>query len=76
MAVAADDVFVAGDFAESAGAAGVEAVGADSDFGTESEFATVVEAGAGIDDDSGGIDEEFEFSGGFEAAGDDCVSVC
>ena len=55
LAIAAYDEFVAGEFAEAAGAAGVEAVGADADFGTHSKFAAVIEPRTGIDYDCGRI---------------------
>ena len=44
MAGAGDDVFVGAEFGEAHGAAGVEAIGTDTDLGAETKLETVVEA--------------------------------
>ena len=53
LAGAGDDVFVGGEFFEAHGAAGVEFVGRDADFGAHAEFAAVGEAGRGVGVDAG-----------------------
>lgn len=53
----------------------VEFVGGDADFGAESEFAAVGEAGGDVVEDAGGIDAAEELFGGCVIGGDDDVGV-
>ncbi len=53
----------------------MEFVGGDADLGAEAVFATVGEAGGGVDEDAGGVDFGGEFFGGGEVGGDDGVGV-
>lgn len=75
LAISADDIFICCDFAEPAGAAGVEAVGADADLGTQAQFSAVVEASARVDDHRGRIHQLLEFPGSFQTARDNGVGV-
>src|SRR5690606_13473459 len=75
LPAAVDDVLVRCQFPQAAGAAGVEAVGADADLGPQTELAPVVEAGAGVDDHRGGVDRGREPPGRVQIAGDDRVGV-
>src|SRR5688500_12771851 len=56
MTVPRDDPLVGGEVARAHGAAGVELVGADADFGAQSVLASVGESCARIDHHAGGID--------------------
>ena len=64
LAVAAEEVFVSGEFLEGHGAAGVEFVGGDADFRAEAEFAAVGESGAGVPIDGGAVHLGEEVRGG------------
>ena len=68
-------VFVGAEFGEAHRAAGVEAVGADANFGTESEFEAVVEAGGRVPKNRGAVDFGEEAAGGGFVGGDDRVAV-
>ena len=56
LARAIDKVFVTAKFCQAHGTTGVELVGADADFGSETKFAAVIETRAGIVHDHGAID--------------------
>src|SRR5690625_6595497 len=75
LSVAGDGEFVAAEFLESHGAAGVKAIGGDSDFRAHSELETVGETGAGIPVDSCGIDSGEEFLRSRFIGCDDSVTV-
>ena len=70
-----DDVFVAAELGEPHGAPGVEAVGADTDFGSEAKFETIVEAGASIPKYSRAIDGGLEAGGGVGIGRNDGFAV-
>src|SRR2546423_1212464 len=64
LSVSVDHVFVTCQFFKPAGTAGVEFVGADTDFGAEAELATIVESRARVDHDGGAVDAGGELAGG------------
>ena len=70
-----EDVLVGTELVQAHGAAGVEAVGGDADFGTEAEFEAVGKAGTGVVEDGGGIDSGKELLGGVGVFGHDGIGV-
>ena len=53
VSFAPDDKFVTRQFAQAARTPRMKAVGADADFGTQSQFTAIVEARAGVDHNGG-----------------------
>lgn len=66
---------IAGEFAQSHGAAGVELVGGDADFCAETELATIGETGGGVVHDAGGIDGAQKLLSFRLVGSDDAVGV-
>src|SRR5437016_620920 len=75
MPVARHHPLIGGQVGRAHGAAGVELVGADADFGAEAIFAAVGEAGAGVDHDAGAVHALDELVGGLGRGGEDRVGV-
>jgi len=75
LAVAFDQEFVGAELTEAHGAAGVEAVGADADFGAVAKFKAIGEARAGVPVNGGAVDGREEAAGGGFVGGDDGVAV-
>ncbi len=75
VALAADDVFVSGEAFEANGAAGVDFAGADADLGSEAEAEAVGEAGAGVEENGGGVDLVEEAGSGGGVRGADSLGV-
>src|SRR5262245_42789287 len=70
-----DDVLVRGQFRQTARSASVEFVGANADFGSQTEFETVVEARAGVDHHGSRVHLGNESLGYWEIVGDDRIRM-
>src|ERR1043165_464975 len=68
-------VLVCRQFFQPAGAASMEFVGADANFGPQTEFITVVESRAGVDHDGRAIDALRELAGGPQVLRHDRIGV-
>ena len=75
LAGAVDEKFVAAEFGQTHGAAGVQAIGADADFSAEAELETIVEARRGVPEHGGAIDSGLEFSRRTFVSRDDGIAV-
>src|SRR5579872_1061986 len=75
LSISQNNVLVAGQLAQAAGAAGVEFVGADPDLGPQAQLSAVVEPRAGVDHDGGRIDAGDKSLSGGQVARHDRVGV-
>ena len=75
LSVAADHPLVGGEGFEGHGAAGVEFLGRDADFGTETELGAVGEGGGGVAIDAGCIYFLKEYCGGFTVFANDTFAM-
>src|SRR5581483_1001476 len=70
-----DHVLVTGQLLDTAGAAGVQLIGADADLGPQPELITVIEPRAGVDHHGRAVDACGEFAGRRQVGRDDRVGV-
>lgn len=75
LAVTSHPILVTRELAQAHGAAGVEFVGGDADFGAEAEFAAVGEAVGDVVENAGGVDRAQEAIGSGLICSDNGVGV-
>src|SRR3954463_2387623 len=71
VSVAGDDPLVGGEVGGAHGAAGVELVGGDAEFGAQAVFTAVGETRRGVDHDAGAVDVGDKLVGGAGVGGQD-----